>query len=162
MKIVCLIFLIVNSWLYCLGQDNIELRIKEIQMESEKINRELKKFTITKIDVNDLSQEGGILKKYFEGKVLKKATLTLFGETGQSITEYYFLEGNLIFVQEQIETYTGPIEISKGETESTEINKFYFNKQKLIRWIDNDDEIVNNELYIEKEKELIDDLKLIF
>jgi hypothetical protein len=160
-KIVFVILLIANSWFQCIGQDSVELRIKEIKSECEKINKEIKKFKMVQSDVNDLSAEGGILKKYVDGNTLKRAALTLFGEAGQSTTEYYFLNGNLVFVNEQVEIYKTPLGMGKVETKSLETNKFYFDKQKLIRWIVNDDEIVDRLLYSEKEKEFLDDLKNI-
>jgi len=160
-KIVLVILLVANSWIQSIGQDNDELRIKQIETEYEKINKEIKKFKLTQEDVNDRSEEGGILKKYYEGQILRKAILTLFGETGQSTSEYYFSNGDLIFVKEQIDIYTGPLDVSRGETESTETNKFYFNRERLIQWVDNDDEKVNSEQYSEKENEILDDIKYI-
>jgi hypothetical protein len=160
-KVVLIILLVANSWIQCISQDNDELRIKQIETEYEKIDRDVKKFRMAQEDVNDRSEEGGILIKYYDGQILRKAVLTLFGETGQSTTEYYFLNGNLIFAKEQIDMYTGPLDASKGEIESTETNKFYFNREKLIQWIDNDDEKVNSDQYPEKENEILEDIKYI-
>lgn len=160
-KIVFAILLTASAWIQSLGQNSVESRIKEIETESEKINKEIKKLKMTETDVNDLSAEGGILKKYYDGKILKKAALTLFGETGQSTTEYYFLNGNLVFINEQVEMYKAPLGTGKVETESIETNKFFLDKQKLIRWVDNEDEIADPSLYTQKEKEILDDLKNI-
>lgn len=160
-KMVLLFLLISNFLIHCLGQDPVELRINEIVSETETINKQIKKFKIVQTDVNDRSAEGGILKKYYDGKILRKAELTLFGETGQSTSEYYFSNGNLMFVNEQVEMYKAPLGTGKVETESIETNKFFLEKQKIIRWLNNDDEIVDQRLYEQKEKEILDDLKII-
>ena len=160
-KMVLLLLLISNFLIHCMGQDTVELRINEIVTETETINKEIKKLEMVQTDVNDRSAEGGILKKYYDGKILKKAALTLFGETGQSTSEYYFLNGNLIFVNEQLEMYKAPLGMGKVETGSIETNKFFLNKQKLIRWVDNEDKIADPSLYTQKEKEILDDLKNI-
>jgi hypothetical protein len=160
-KYLFVILLIATTWFQCIGQDSVEVRIKEIKTECEKINKEIKKFKLVQSDVNDLSAEGGILKKYLDVNTLRKAALTLFGETGQSTTEYYFLNGNLVLVNEQVEMYKTPLGMGKVETESVETNKLYFNNQKLMRWMNNDDETVDHLLYSEKEKEILDDLKNI-
>ena len=161
-KILLLTVLTVGFCMRSMGQDGVESRIKQIEVESKKIDGEIKKLKMTQEDINDRSEEGGILKKYYEGQTLRKAMLTLFGETGQSITEYYFSNGTLIFVNDFVKTYTGPVNVSKGETQSTETNKFYLNNEKkLIRWQDNDGVIVDDSQYLEKEQEFSDDLKYI-
>jgi|SRR6185369_3902642 len=161
-KMVLFLLLLSNCLIHCVGQDAVELSIDQIVTETEKINKEIKKFEMVQTDVNDRSEEGGILKKYYDGKILKKAALTLFGETGQSTSEYYFLNGTLIFVNEQLEMYKAPLGMGKVETESMETNKFFLEKQKLIRWINNEGEIADPNLYAQKQKEILDDLEIIF
>jgi len=160
-KLLFLILLFVSGWIQALSQDNVEILVKSIEAEFKNIDKQIKTFRELKSDVNDLSSEGGILKKYYEGQILRKATLTLFGETGQSTTEYYFQNGNLIYVKEQVDIYSGPITESKGKTDHIETNKFYFNKEKLLQWINNDNEIVGPDQYPEKANEFLDDVKNI-
>jgi len=160
-KMLFFLLLTTNCLIHCMGQDTIELHIDQIVTETEKINMEIKKFEMVQTDVNDRSAEGGILKKYFDGKILKKAALTLFGETGQSTSEYYFLNGKLIFVNDQVEMYTAPLGMGKIETGSIETNKFFLDKQKLIRWLNNEGEIADPNLYAQKQKEILEDLEII-
>jgi hypothetical protein len=145
----------------CSAQDDLDMLITQIKSQCDKINSESKLFKVTEEDVNDLSSEGGVLKKFYENKVLKKAELTLFGETGQSTTQYYFHNGELIFAKSIEKMYKEPIYLSKPETDSLIKNEFYFKSQILVRWVDNNGKIVEQTQYLQKQIEILDDLKLI-
>jgi hypothetical protein len=144
------------SW----GQDTT-LHIEQIKMEQEKIDKAISKFTVVEEDVDDESTEGGSLKKYYDGTVLRKAVLELFGETGKSITQYYFENGDLIFVSDVETTYKAPIYMGKTELDTKEEEKFYFNKSQLKLWLDAKGIPKNPSLYAEKEEEFMSDLKNI-
>jgi len=149
------------SWLSSSGQDSVESRIKEIRKECDRINKDITKFKVVQEDINDQSAEGGILKKFYDGNTLRKAVLTFFGETGQSTSEGYFLNEEIIFVLQTEERYKSPIYMGKTETKSKEENRFYFKNEKIIRWIANNGKIMDTRLYPEKEKEIFDDFKNI-
>lgn len=163
-----ILFVVLFSSKNCLAQivpkgfnDSIEYRISQINEEYIRINNNTAKFKITEQDIFGHSAEGGELSKYYDGKTLRKAILILYGETGQSTSEYYFLSGELIFVHKKNEKYRSPIYMEKPEVKSGEENKFYFKNQRLIRWIGNDGKILDGVLYPEKEEQLLDDLKII-
>lgn len=139
-----------------LAQENIDMQVKEIKAECEKINKDTAKFKTEEKDIFGHSTEGGQLLNFYDEKELRKAILTLYGETGKSSTEYYFLNGEIICISQTIVKYKAAIYMGKVEIKSREENKFYFKKQKLIRWIGNKSEIVDTSLYPEKEKELLD------
>jgi hypothetical protein len=162
-KIILLILLMTSfSWLSSSGQkDSVEIRIKEIRKECDRINKDSSKFKVVQEDINDQSAEGGILKKMYDSNTLRKAVLIFFGETGQSTSEYYLLNGEIIFVYQREERYKSPIYMGKTELKSQEENRFYFKNKKLIRWTGNDGKILDAGLYPEKEKEIVDDFKSI-
>ena len=160
-KIIILSLLNSFIWFGSSGQDNIEMQIKEIKAEYEKINKDTAKYKMVQSDVFGQSSEGGVLKKYYNGNVLRKAILTLFGETGQSTSEYYFLNGELIFEFDTELFYKSPLYMGKVEIKSQEETKFYFKNQRLISWIGNDGNMMDGALYPEKEEELLDFLKII-
>lgn len=141
--------------------DSVEKWIKEIKNECDKINNDTAKFKIDQKDIFGQSTEGGFLRKYYDGNTLRKAILTLFGETGQSTSEYYLLNGEITFVDEKAVKYKSPIYMGKTEIKSQEETRFYFKNQKLIRWIGNEGKIMDVALYPEKEKEILDDFKNI-
>ncbi|HEX6848668.1 MAG TPA: hypothetical protein VF144_16900 [Chitinophagaceae bacterium] len=148
-------------WIDSYGQDNLNNLINQIKMDCEKVNKDAKTFKIIEEDIEGQSSEGGILKRYYKDKDLKKAEFTLFGETGQSTSEYYFQNGELIFVKERTEIYEVPIYMGKTETASLENDEMYFKNQILVRWLDNDGKIVDQVKYLEKQIEIMNDLKII-
>lgn len=155
------LILITFSCLNVSGQDHLDDLVNQIKMECEKINRESKIFKVTEEDVEGLSSEGGLLKKLMDSKTLRKAELTLFGETGQSTTEYYFHNGEVIFVIKRTEMYKEPIYMGKTEPASLEKDEMYFKNQILVRWFDNEGKIVDQVKYLEKQIEILNKLKII-
>lgn len=139
--------------------DSIDKAIKEIRKEYSKINSDTSKYSVVQKDINGESAEGGILKKFFENDVLRKAVEVFFGETGKLTAEYYFKDEEIIFVYEREDRYDSPIYEGNGKIKSTVENRYYFNHKKLIRWIGSDGKVVKPEQYLDKENEILDDLK---
>jgi len=139
--------------------DSTDEIIKNIRKEFSKINSDTAKFRVVQQDMNDQSAEGGTMKKYYDGNVLRKAILTFYGETGQSTSEYYFSNGQLFFCFERTKTYSQSISAGKTTVSKIEENRYYFNGQRLIRWINSSGKITNKNLYPVKEKEVLADLK---
>jgi hypothetical protein len=165
LKLLLIIFVAIDSSAQVTQKsvvDSTETWIKKIVAEYTNINSDTAKFRKEEKKVFGQSSEGGSLEKYYDGKTLRKAILILFGETGKLVSEYYFLNLELIFVHENDLTYNAPFYLGKTEIKSEEVNKFYFKNQRLIRWSVNDSKIQEGFLYPDKEEELLNDLKLIF
>jgi hypothetical protein len=143
------------------NKDSIDYRIKLINTEYAEINKAAASFRVERKNVYGQSSEGGQLEKYYDDKTLRKAVLTLYGETGKIISEYYFMNAELILVNDKEARYKSAIYEGKPEIKSTEENKYYFNNKRLIRWIGNDGKTQDAVLYFEKEDQLLDDLKII-
>ena len=98
------------------------------------------------------SAEGGEVKYYYTGDTIEKIIIRQFGETGQILTEYYLLNGDLSFVFEKSVNYNRPIywDTAKsdenndnqtfdfGKSEIIEVRS-YFDRGKLIRQIKSQD-----------------------
>lgn len=141
--------------------DSTEIWVRKINEEYASINNDSARYRKEKKEVFDQSSEGGNVVKYYDDKTLRKIVLTLFGESGKLMSEYYFMNQEVIFVYDKETIYTSPIYLGKIEVESREENKFYFKNEKLIRWVDNKAKVVDLMLYPEKEKEILDYIKSI-
>lgn len=137
--------------------NNDEAIIANIRKEFTAINAAAKKYKIDSAEVEGLSTEGGNIKKYYDGSVLRKALLTLYAESGQMFVEYYFSNNQLIFAYEKNESNDKLVYQGKTKVVSTTEQRYYFNNQHLIRWIE-DKKIVDKSKYAEKEKEILSDL----
>ncbi len=137
--------------------DSTEKVIKEIKIEVGNINADTSRYRIVEKNIDAASTEGGTLTKLFRDNELRKAVKVLFGEMGRLTSEYYFKDGEIIFVDEKEDSYDSPIYIGNGKIKSTAENRFYFHHKKLIRWIGNDGKVVSPEQYADKEEEMLDD-----
>ena len=138
--------------------DSIEAQIIIIRKECNKINSDTSKFHVVNEDLDDQSTEGGEIKKYYENKSLRKAQVIFYGETGKAIIEYYFLHREVLFLFRRTYYYNIPMYLKGSKISKTEEERFYFNNQKLIRWIDPSGKTAPKKLYPTKEKEIIKDL----
>ena len=138
--------------------DSIETQIIIIRKEFNRINGDISKFRVIKEDLDDQSTEGGELKKFYEGESLRKAQLIFYGETGKAMIDYYFLNGVIFFSIKRTYYYNVPIYEKGNKVSKVEVDRFYFNRSKLIRWIGPNGKIVDVRLYRSKEKEIVEAL----
>lgn len=165
--LTCLIYLQIFS-LNCAGQsspfvniaiksagDSTEFIIQRIRKEYASINADSAKYRVSSKNVFDMSTEGGEIKNYFEGEILRKSVVMFFGEIGKSYSEYYFSNNKIFFCYERISSYNKPMYIKDLHILKVEENRYYFENQKLIRWLDNSKKVVAKTLYADKEKKLL-------
>ena len=54
-------------------------------------------YTKKQCDISGLSTEGGVVEGYFDGEILKRIKLTLFGELAKSECNYYIIDDKNIY-----------------------------------------------------------------
>ncbi len=80
------------------------------------------------------SVEGGTIEGYFDSGELRRVLVTLYNPNGQMIEDYYYHEGELIFVleeeiamiQDQVSAEIVDVSILKAT--------YYFNKGEMLYW----------------------------
>jgi hypothetical protein len=95
-----------------------------------------------------------------------KIILTFDSRGEDQISEYYYFKGNIYFVYKVITEYSK----NKDEDNFLESNKkilqnrYYFDNQKMIRWINNDKHQVDStsKQYKESAKQILHDSKVYF
>lgn len=88
--------------------DYLTERMKPIKANFNRINSIANWTSICSKDIWE-STEGGVAKYYHLNGKLEKILTRHFGETGQLLTEYYLLDGQLSFVFEKSYQYNRPI-----------------------------------------------------
>jgi len=136
-------------------KDSTELIILKIRKAYVSINADSKKYRISLKDIMGLSTEGGELKNYYDGDERKKSVLTLFGEMGKSIREYYFVGEQVFFCYERNTEYDKPIYSKDMRIKKIEENRYYFNREKMIRWVGASGKIVPSDQYAEQTQMLL-------
>lgn len=134
-----------------------EQKIRKIESEYKQINNNLRKYTKKTRELTGFSTEGGELDVFSEGNKIRKLTAILYGETGKRLEEYYYENGKLIYIYCKLSHYDKPF----GEVIKTEENKFYMSNDKMLQWIDYDNEKVNTETpeYKQTQREILNDSK---
>lgn len=143
-RIISFLFIIVIAFTACKKkQENILASIRETRTE---IDAKLKDYTYRRVD--DMVTEGqGVISGYFRDDEAKKMITERYVKDRRTFTEYYFDDGMLIYVVSQDfiynkpNTYTEEVARFQNDTEwyddsktKLEINKYYFNDNKLIKW----------------------------
>ncbi|RTQ50181.1 hypothetical protein EJV47_11140 [Hymenobacter gummosus] len=84
-----------------------ELQLQPIRANFQSLNARKQWSRVVKRELSR-STEGGEAVFYYEGAVPVKIVARDYGETGQWLTEYYLLDGQLSFVYEQKTSYNRP------------------------------------------------------
>lgn len=109
--------------------------------------------------MSGFSAEGGQSVAYFSGPAIMKIVVTYYGETGRSVEEYYYADGQLTFVFRKESRYSRPL---SGKIVSTQEQRFYFRHDELIRWIDADGkEVARGDEYAGKQADFLKTSKLL-
>lgn len=127
--------------------------ITSIRQQYTAINKREARYRKVKKELSGYSLEGGELVAYFDGPAIVKIMARHFGESGNTAEEYYYRNGQLIFVFERVSRYSGPL---SGKVASAVENRFYFQADNLIRWVGkNGKEVPLGEEYRLKERVLL-------
>jgi hypothetical protein len=128
--------------------------LPSIRRQYASINRNLPKYKVVRKKLSGFSAEGGELVAHFDGRSIMKIGATFYGETGKTREEYYYRDGRLIFVFHKEFVYERPL---SGKVVRTHENRFYFDNDKLIKWINEDgkDSSTADAEYAEKQDEYL-------
>ena len=133
-----------------------ESTISQIQNKYKTIRKELPTLSKEEIDLSGYSAEGGTATAYHDGKGnTRLIRAELYGESGKFFEEFYYLNGLLFFAFYENHRYNVPYYVTPeitGETEGnyfdpnkTKVleNRYYFNKGKMVRWLNENKSEVN-------------------
>ncbi|MCY1636497.1 hypothetical protein [Marinifilum sp. D737] len=146
--------LILISILLFTGFSNTDL-IEQIRNEYNLINKSLDSYT--KVENNDINVYKDLnpdnysyesediyrlaminLIRYYDNGEIKKAVVNFNGDRQDLISEYYYKNNSLFFVFKTQIDYKNPkwSDDFNGADKKVLENRFYFNGEKLIKWID--------------------------
>lgn len=130
--------------------------IQTIRRQYTAINKGLARYKKVKKELSGFSLEGGDLVAYLEGPAVVKMVANHYGEGGKSYEEYYYRQGKLIFVFRRDSRYDRPM---SGKVVRTEENRFYFENDRLIRWLSEKGKQVTSDApeYPQKQDEILQD-----
>lgn len=155
MKNLTPLFALLFTSLQLAAQTAIDSNITYIRNQFKKVSTMTASIKPDTVDMENISAEGAELLVYKNKGNLIKLLLTAYGETGKSVTEYYFDNREMVFAYVITHQYNRPMYLTKekaketGDTEwfdqkKTKLseNRYYFKDEKLIRWIGPDKKTV--------------------
>jgi len=86
---------------------NIEGKITQIRKEFASTNA-MKNYVIKEVEDSEQSTDGGVAKYYLQNGIVKKIVVEHFGESWNSLTEYYVKNGKVYFIFDKAEKYNVP------------------------------------------------------
>ena len=111
------------------------------------INEKLPDYKSRQVD-DITSSAAGTITGYYRDNEVKKIYAEHFSDTNRVFTEYYFDDGMLIFILQQTYTYNRPDTYTEEKAVAAHdsvwyddkktklgIDRFYFSKNKLVKWI---------------------------
>jgi hypothetical protein len=124
------------------------LTILEIRKECQQIKMALPTFHGKSVKLFGYSTEGGKANAYTDAEGnIRMLQVELYGESGKMIEEYYYRNGSLMFAYYVFHRYNVPYYITPEKAKEIggeafdhkktkiEENRYYFNKWKMIRWL---------------------------
>ena len=139
--------------------------LASIRKKTAEINKDIN--TYTRKTADDMTAGGkGTITGYYKGEEIKKIDGANFTDSNRAFTTYFFDDGMLISAVEQTFTYNKPVTYTEEKALANhdsvwyddkktkmETNRYYFNKNKLIKWTmpDGKDMTVNVIGFINKE-----------
>jgi hypothetical protein len=131
--------------------------ILEVRQRYAAINRKLSKYKQIKKNLEGYSIEGGELVAYLEGETVVKIVANFYGESGKAVEEYYYDDGQLIFVFRKESSYDEP---RSGRISKVKGQRFYFKNGRLVRWINEKGKILpDGDQYSSKQEEYLNSSK---
>lgn len=133
------------------------------------INKNLKNYSYREAQ-DMISKETGSVTGYFDDEQPAKVSTQAFGETRRVFRDFYFDEGMLALVSEQVYTYNKPNtyteSVAKAAGDSVwyddtktvyTVNTYFFKDNKLIKWVgpDGKDVATNSPDFTKMDPELL-------
>lgn len=105
--------------------------ISRIRTRFVSINSDTTSYRIVRRDIEGYAVEGADISGYFMADTLKKIVARYFAESGFGREEFYFWQGQLIFVFRQKNRSSQQCLDCEGVDE----NRFYLSGGRLLRWV---------------------------
>lgn len=127
--IVCAFFLVFSVLTF--AANDVKQQMQQIKANYAQVNSSLASYKKVSKALEGLTAEGGSVVGYYHNGQIVKMKATFLGETGRAIEEYYFKNGNLVFVYYEKLYYPRP----GLRLASRSKDRFYFHNNKLIKWL---------------------------
>ncbi len=143
---------------------SLKEKVSEIRENYADINNNLKRYKMLVDNNLEGSSEGAKANYYIDnqGDMVKRVEI-YYGETGKSLIEYYYYQGDLRFIFTLNTDYNSHISLPDFDPTKSIItaNRYYFYCDRMIKWLDKDKNSISpdSDEFIEKENELFSNVQ---
>lgn len=139
--------------------DKVNPVVQEIRNEKDKTDKE--KLVVRKEEVDD--GPVGEVSYYYKGNILKKIGSHLYFETGNEYREYYIKNNRVYFIYSKLTSTEHVIWTDNPKVLGIYETRYYFDSNgKIVRYVDEDGKIHENDADMREADEEIRRFKLNF
>ena len=136
------------------------MTVEEIRNEKARTDKE--KLTVRKQEMDEADGIGEV-SYYYKGNVLKKIVSHRYFETGEEYREYYIKNNRVYFVYEKLTSKEHVIWTENPKVLGIYETRYYFDSnKKIVRYVDEDGNIHENDLTMKEAGENLRRYKLRF
>lgn len=142
------------------ASNKVNLTVEEIRNEKARTDKE--KLTVRKQEMDEVDGIGEV-SYYYKGNVLKKIVSHRYFETGEEYREYYIKNNRVYFVYEKLTSKEHVIWTENPKVLGIYETRYYFDSnKKIVRYVDEDGNIHENDLTMKEADENLRKYKLRF
>ena len=142
------------------ASNKVNLTVEEIRNEKARTDKE--KLTVRKQEMDEADGIGEV-SYYYKGNVLKKIVSHRYFETGEEYREYYIKNNRVYFVYEKLTSKEHVIWTENPKVLGIYETRYYFeSNKKIVRYVDEDGNIHENDLTMKEADENLRRYKLRF
>ena len=142
------------------ASNKVNLTVEEIRNEKARTDKE--KLTVRKQEMDEADGIGEV-SYYYKGNVLKKIVSHRYFETGEEYREYYIKNNRVYFVYEKLTSKEHVIWTENPKVLGIYETRYYFDSnKKIVRYVDEDGNIHENDLTMKEADENLRRYKLRF
>ncbi len=143
---------------------DFQVKIDSIKNYCDVIDNDLDKLITKKIEVNELSSQGGEAIVYFDNNIVVKIVIVFYGDIGSRKIAAYYRNQKVIRISDLLNKYDSIVYEGNVKIAQQELTDYFFNNSKLLTTLKhykNDENKVNDdELELKKIMDLIDKIMM--
>lgn len=143
---------------------DFQVKIDSIRNYCDVIDNDLDKLITKKIEVNELSSQGGEAIVYFDNNIVVKIVIVFYGDIGSRKIAAYYRNHKVIRISDLLNKYDSIVYEKNVKIVQKELTDYFFNNSKLLmttkKQSNYESEAINEDIELLKTMELIEKIKL--
>jgi len=139
---------------------DFQVKIDSIKNYCDVINNDLDKLITKKIEVNELSSQGGEAIVYFDNNIVVKIVIVFYGDIGSRKIAAYYRNQKVVRISDLLNKYDSNVYEGNVKIVQKELTDYFFYNSKLLmttkKQSNYESEAINEDIELLKTMELIE------